>query len=280
MTAEDYAYLIDLIRERSGIVLTADKTYLVENRLRPLVLERGRAGLAALIAEIRLGQEEGLVRRVVELMTTNETLFFRDGKPFELLREVVLPRLTRTRPHGRPIRIWSAACSAGQEPYSIAMTVRESAARFAAWPFEIIGTDLSLAMLSKARAGVYSQFEVQRGLPIRLLMSYFRQTEGQWTIDPAIRAMVRFREQNLLHDFSALGTFDVIFCRNILIYFDRDTKQRVLQRMGRSLAADGALFLGGTESLIGLATDFSPDPDQRGVYGLAAAAPTARAGAA
>jgi chemotaxis protein methyltransferase CheR len=270
VTPQDFAYLTALIRERSGIVLTADKAYLVENRLKPLAAERGLKGLGDLVGQLRLTRDERLLRTVVELMTTNETLFFRDGKPFDLLRDVVLPQLVERRPPGRPIRIWSAACSAGQEPYSIAMTVKENAARFAAWPVEIVATDLSAAVLAKARTGTYSQFEVQRGLPIRLLMKYFRQVEAQWTIVPEIRAMVQFREQNMLQEVGGLGSFDIVFCRNVLIYFDRETKQQVLERIARVLGPAGTLFLGGTETVIGLTTRFEPVPEHRGLYRVAA----------
>ena len=266
MTPQDFAYLANFIRERSGIVLGAEKGYLLENRLKPLASERGFRSFGDLVSALKVNRDERLARAVVEVMTTNETLFFRDSKPFELLRDVVLPRLTATRPRGRLLRIWSAACSAGQEPYSIAITLKENAARFAAWPVEIVATDISTAVLAKARAGVYSQFEVQRGLPIRLLVKYFRQIETQWAINPEIRAMVQFREQNMLQDMVKLGSFDIVFCRNVLIYFDSETKQNVLERIARCLAPGGVLFLGGTETVIGITSRFGPVPGHRGIY--------------
>jgi chemotaxis protein methyltransferase CheR len=281
VTPQDFAFLTGLIRERSGIVLGGDKVYLVENRLKPLASERGFADLGALVTALRQGRDERLKCHVVELMTTNETLFFRDSKPFDLLRDIVLPQLTAARPKGKTLRVWSAACSTGQEAYSIAMTVKENAARFGDWPVEITGTDIAPGVLTKARAGIYSQFEVQRGMPIRLLVKYFKQNEAQWAIAPELKAMVRFREHNILHDLSALGTFDVVFCRNLLIYFDRDTKQNVLERIGRIIAPNGILLLGGTETVIGITSRFEPVPGHRGLYQLASAAsgsvPLARA---
>ncbi len=275
MNPQEFAYLAGFIRERSGIVLTAEKAYLLENRLKPLASEGKFGSLGDLVSALKANRDERLARNVVEVMTTNETLFFRDSKPFDLLRDVVLPQLIETRPKGRPLRIWSAACSAGQEPYSIAMTIKENAARFAAWPVDIVATDISSAVLAKARAGVYSQFEVQRGLPIRFLVKYFTQTETQWTIRPDIRAMIQFREQNMLQDMVKLGSFDIVFCRNVLIYFDSDTKQKVLERIARCLAPDGMLFLGGTETVIGITSRFEPVPGNRGIYRTVAASSVA-----
>lgn len=269
MTPQDFAFLAALIRERSGLVITAEKAYLVDNRLKPLASERGFGSLDALVAALRTGRDEKLKRDVVELMTTNETLFFRDTKPFDLLRDTVLPQLTQARSRGRPLRIWSAACSTGQEAYSIAITVKENAARFRDWPVEIVGSDISPAVLAKARAGVYSQFEVQRGMPIKLLIKYFKQVEAQWEINADLKAMVHFREHNILQDLSILGTFDIVFCRNLLIYFDNPTKQQVLERISRITATDGVLFLGGTETVIGITSRFSPVPGSRGMYQLA-----------
>lgn len=266
MTPQDFAYLASFIRERSGIVLPPDKAYLVESRLQPLATEYKFGSFGELVSALKLSRHERLARAVVELMTTNETQFFRDKRPFELLRDHVLPQLMETRSKGRPLRIWSAACSAGQEPYSIAMTIKESAARLAAWPVEIVGTDISSTILAKARSGVYSQFEVQRGLPIHLLVRYFTQTEAQWIIRSDIRDMVHFREHNILEDASRLGSFDIVFCRNVLIYFDTPTKKEVLQRIGRAMATDGVLFLGGTETVIGITSSFEPVPDHRGLY--------------
>ncbi|MFO1154531.1 MAG: protein-glutamate O-methyltransferase [Rhodospirillales bacterium] len=274
MTPEEFAYLAGFVRERSGIVLPAEKAYLVESRLKPLASEHNIRSFGELVTALKLKRNEQLARSVVDLMTTNETLFFRDTKPFDLLRDVVLPLLVESRPKGRPLRIWSAACSAGQEPYSIAMTIKENAARFAGWPVEIVATDISSSVLTKARAGVYSQFEVQRGLPIRLLVKYFVQNESQWTVRPDIRDMVQFREQNILEDMVRLGSFDIVFCRNVLIYFDSNTKRTVFERISRCLAANGVLFLGGTETVIGITDRFEPISGHRGIYRMTACGST------
>jgi Methylase of chemotaxis methyl-accepting proteins len=268
LSPQDFAFLAALIRDRSGLVITTEKAYLVDNRLKPLAVERGFSSLDGLVAALRSGRDEQLKRDVVELMTTNETLFFRDTKPFDLLRETVLPKITQARSKGRSLRIWSAACSTGQEAYSIAITVKENAARFRDWPVEIIGTDISPAVLTKARAGIYSQFEVQRGMPIAYLIKYFKQIETQWQISADLKAMVKYREHNVLNDLSSLGMFDVVFCRNLLIYFDSETKQRVLEKISKIIASDGLLFLGGTETVIGITTRFEPVPGSRGMYQL------------
>jgi chemotaxis protein methyltransferase CheR len=199
-------------------------------------------------------------------MTTNETLFFRDAKPFEQFKRVVLPALIAGRAAQRAIRIWCAASSSGQEPYSIAMTLREEGAKLAGWKFEILGTDISLEMVERARAGVYSQFEVQRGLPIQLLMKYFKQVEDRWQLDDGIRSMVQFREFNLLNDPRPLGKFDIVFCRNVLIYFDQPMKTRILERVAELLPHDGVLYLGGAETVLGITDRFEPVPTERGIY--------------
>ena len=212
MTPVDLEFLGALVRQRSGIVVGRDKDYLLHNRLSPIAARRGMAGLTGLVAALRRRENEALVREVVEAMTTNETLFFRDARPFEVLRSEVLPALLAARP-GRTLRIWSAACSTGQEPYSIAMLLKEEAARLAGWRVSILATDIARPVLAKARAGVYSQFEVQRGLPIRLLVKYFRQVGTQWELDLALRAMVEFREHNLIQDPAPGCGFDIVFCR-------------------------------------------------------------------
>ena len=168
----------------------------------------------------------------------------------------------------KSFRIWSAACSSGQEAYSLAMILKEEAAKLAGWKIEIIGTDISNEMLEKAKAGMYSQFEVQRGLPIQLLVKYFKKNNEMWQIDPSIRAMVQFKEYNLLHDLKPLGQFDVVFCRNVLIYFDQPTKTRVLENISKNMPDDGFLYLGGAETVLGISDRFKPIPEQRGVYAV------------
>jgi chemotaxis protein methyltransferase CheR len=266
VTPPDYDFLRKSLKERSGLVLSADKQYLVESRLLPIARKAGFGNLGDLVAALKRGDNEALMTTVVEAMTTNETFFFRDKAPFENFRAAVMPALMAARRGGRTIRIWSAAASTGQEPYSLAMTLKEAEADLAGAQVEIIASDLASQVLEKARAGIYSQFEVQRGLPIQLLIKYFCKVGDMWQIAPEIRAMVKFKQINLLADFSTLGTFDVVFCRNVLIYFDQETKVGVLNRLSRVTAADGYLVLGAAETVVGLTDCFRTLPEPRGLY--------------
>lgn len=270
MNPADFELYAKLLKERSGLALMPEKEYLLESRLTPIARNHGLDDLAKLAAELRTKRSQPLIREVVEAMTTNESFFFRDGQPFEVFRKTVLPALLKSRSTVRKLRIWSTACSTGQEPYSLAMILKEEAAKLAGWRIEILGTDLSSEVLQKARAGVYSQFEVQRGLPIQMLMSHFNQIGEMWQIDAGIRSMVQYKEFNLLGDLRPLGQFDVIFCRNVLIYFDQETKGRVLANMSGMMPEDGALFLGAAETVLGLSKSFKPVPGQRGMYARAA----------
>ena len=265
MTPLDYDYLRKLLKERSGLVLSADKQYLVESRLAPLVRKAGLASLGELIAKLKTNDAR-LIVDVVEAMTTNESFFYRDKIPFDHFRDVVIPGLISARAMQRRIRIWCAAASTGQEPYSLAMSIREMKEKLTGWRIEILATDLSTEVLEKAKAGIYSQFEVQRGLPIQMLVKYFAQVGDTWQIAPDIRAMVQFRALNLLADFINLGRFDVIFCRNVLIYFDQETKIGVLNRIGKVVEPDGYLVLGAAETVVGLTDAFKLVPDKRGLY--------------
>ena len=265
MTPQDYEYLRKLLKERSGLDLSADKQYLVESRLVPLARKAGLAGIPELVLKMKSGTD-ALTSDVVEAMTTNETFFFRDRIPFDHLREAVLPALMQARAGRRSLRIWCAASSTGQEPYSIAMCLKEAGSLLAGWRTEIVATDLSQEVLEKSRAGVYSQFEVQRGQPIQMLVKYFRQNGELWQINADIRAMVQHRQLNLLHDFSHLGSFDIVFCRNVLIYFDQDTKAAVFERIAGAIEPDGVLSLGAAESVVGISDAFKPYPDRRGLY--------------
>jgi chemotaxis protein methyltransferase CheR len=265
VTPFDYEYLRKILKERSGLDLAADKQYLVESRLVPLARKASLPGISDLVQKMKSGAE-ALTADVVEAMTTNETFFFRDKVPFDHLRETMIPALLQARASRRSMRIWCAAGSTGQEPYSIAMCLKEFGPALAGWRIEIIATDLSNEVLEKSRAGLYSQFEVQRGLPIQLLVKYFKQVGELWQINADIRAMVQHRQFNLLQDFSHLGTFDVIFCRNVLIYFDQDTKVGVFARLARQMEADGFLALGAAETVVGLTDVFKPYPEKRGLY--------------
>lgn len=277
MTPLDYEYLRKFLKERSGLDLSADKQYLVESRLMPLARRVGVAGIPELVQKMKAGSES-VISQVVEAMTTNETFFFRDKIPFDHLRDGVLPGLIKANAGRRSLRIWSAACSTGQEPYSIAMCLREYGAALAGWRIEIVATDLSQEVLEKSKAGLYSQFEVQRGLPIQLLVKYFTQHGELWQLSSDIRGMVQHRQLNLLQDFTHLGKFDVIFCRNVLIYFDQPTKTTIFERMAKLLEQDGSLLLGAAESVVGITDVFRPNPERRGLYQLNPAR-TARPGA-
>lgn len=270
MTPADYDYLRKFLKERSGLDLSPDKQYLVESRLLPLARKASLSGIPDLVLKIRNGDGR-LATDVVEAMTTNETFFFRDKIPFDHLRDSIMPGLIQARAARKSLRIWSAASSTGQEPYSIAMCLKEMGAALAGWRIEIVATDLSQEVLEKCKAGVYSQFEVQRGLPIQLLMKYFTQASDVWQLNADVRSMVQFRQLNLLQDFSHLGTFDVIFCRNVLIYFDQPTKGKVLGRLSKAMAPDGHLYLGGAETVLGISDAFKPVAGQRGLYIPAAA---------
>ena len=266
MTPSDYDYLRKLLKERSGLVLSADKQYLVESRLLPLARKAGMSSLGDLVAKIKAPGAEPLIVDVVEAMTTNESFFYRDKIPFEHFRDYMMPSLLKARAAQRRLRIWCAAASTGQEPYSLAMILKEMALQVAGWRIEIVATDLSNEVLEKARAGLYSQFEVQRGLPIQMLMKYFTQAGETWQISPEIKAMVQYRPLNLLADFTHLGAFDIVFCRNVLIYFDQETKIGVLERMARLTEGDGFLVLGAAETVVGLTEVYKPFTERRGLY--------------
>jgi chemotaxis protein methyltransferase CheR len=278
VTPSDYEYLRKLLKERSGLDLSADKQYLVESRLVPLARKSSLPGIPELVQKMK-GGADALTAEVVEAMTTNETFFFRDKIPFDHMKEAVIPALVQARAARRSLRIWCAASSTGQEPYSIAMCLKESGSALSGWRTEIIATDLSQAVLEKSKAGIFSQFEVQRGLPIQMLVKYFTQTGELWQLNSEIRAMVQHRQLNLLQDFSHLGTFDVIFCRNVLIYFDQETKAKIFDRLSRMLEPDGVLALGAAESVVGITSTFKPYPERRGLY-RPNIAPAARAGVA
>jgi chemotaxis protein methyltransferase CheR len=266
MTPLDYDYLRKCLKERSGLVLAADKQYLVESRLLPVARSAGFANLGDLVRALMLGNAGALMTAVVEAMMTHESFFFRDKIPFDHFRQVVMPALIDARKNMRTIRIWCAAASTGQEPYSLGMCLKDMDAKLAGWRIEILATDLGDDVLEKARQGVYSQFEVQRGLPIQLLVKHFTQVGELWQIAPDIRAMVKYQQLNLLSDFSRLGRFDLVFCRNVLIYFDTETKIGVLNRLARSVAGDGYLVLGAAETVVGLTDSFKVVPDKRGLY--------------
>lgn len=263
----DFAELSAMVKSRSGLVLGFDKLYLLETRLAPLLRQFSLRDLSALAQHLRRAPSSPLADAVVQAMTTNESFFFRDEKPFTHLRKHALPPILA---RGQHVRIWSAAAAAGQEAYSLAMTLADLGAA-GTGAAELIATDIARAQLDRAREGVFSQFEIQRGLPMQMLVKYFRKESDGWRIAPELRRLVQFREWNLLGDLRPLGTFDIVFCRNVLIYFDQPTKARVLEAIRKQLRPGGLLYLGGAETVLGLSDRFVPIPGERGIYGLAPA---------
>lgn len=270
MREDDYLFISRLVKEKSGLALAGDKQYLVESRLLPLAREAGVDDLGAFVTQLRRPDAASLRNSVVEAMTTNESFFFRDKVPFEHFTNVMMPYFLNARASKRHLRIWCAASSTGQEPYSLAMCLQEMGSKIAGWRIEILGTDISSQALERAKAGRYTQFEVQRGLPLHMLAKYFIQkSEGAgevWEVVPSIRSMVTYQKFNLLDRFSALGVFDIVFCRNVLIYFDPPTKADVLDRISRVLSPDGFMMLGAAETVVGLTEAFQPMAGRRGLY--------------
>lgn len=265
MTPLDYDYLQKMLKERSGLTLSSDKKYLLESRLVPLARRLSVPGIGELVQKLKAGSES-LINDVVEAMTTNETFFFRDKIPFDHFRDSVIPELMAARASRRRLRIWCAAASTGQEPYSLAMILKDMGPALAGWQVEIIATDLSQEVLEKSKAGLYTQFEVQRGLPIQQLVRHFRQQGTLWQLNADTKAMVQFRHFNLLQDFAPLGKFDIIFCRNVLIYFDQPAKTDIFNRLMQVNEPDGYLFLGAAETVVGLTDSYRVCPDRRGIY--------------
>ncbi|MFN0059294.1 MAG: CheR family methyltransferase [Planctomycetota bacterium] len=252
MKPENYDYLAELLLERIGFVLGENKQHLLNARLASIAERHGAADLDALVDTLRQNDAVPLLAEVVDAMTTSETSFFRDGKPLETLFRQVLPRLMERRRGERRLRIWNAACSSGQETYSIVMGILDRLPELANWRLEIVGTDISGRTLEQARAGIYNRFEVQRGLPNTSLVKYFESVGNHFRLQPVVTSRVRVEELNLLEPFTWLGSFDVIFCRDVLIYFAPTAKGEILSRLSRALKPDGYLFLGGTETTRGV----------------------------
>lgn len=266
MKPEDFELFQTLLKQRSGLVLSKDKAYLLESRLMPVARKWGLKGLDELVRDVRSKRDEKVLKDITEAMTTNESSFFRDQRPFDQFKNLILPQFLQSRAAVKKLRIWSAACSSGQEAYSLAMILKEEKAKLAGWNIEIVGTDISSEILDRAKQGLYSQFEVQRGLPIQMLVKYFQQKGDKWQISDELRRMVTYREFNLLKDLGPLGKFDIVFCRNVLIYFDQPTKGMVLNNISKITPNDGVLYLGGAETVLGISSKFKPMPGQRGIY--------------
>ena len=265
LTPEQIEAVARIVHARSGQVLAADRGFLIENRLGPVARREGLASVGELAERLRAGRDERLAWATTEALCAPETWFFRDRAPFDQFRDELVPAFMRLR-RGGSLRVWSAGCSSGQEPYSLAMLIEEAGDRFPDLGLEVVATDLSPRLLEKAQSGLYTQFEVQRGLPVRRLVRWFSKEEDNWRVSPRIRQRVRFRPQNLLDDCRALGRFDVVFCRNVLSGMDPATRAQVLGRIAGQLADDGALVLGADETVLGAGGAFKPVQGRPGLY--------------
>lgn len=271
MNITDFEIYSELLKTKSGLTLTQDKSYLLVSRLNPVAKKWGYDDIPAMTHALRAVPPKDLVNDIIEAMTTNETSFFRDNTPFDVFKNTVIPHYQQKNPPNKKMRIWCAAASSGQEPYSLAMMLKEEQAKLPGWQFEIVATDISHEILDQAREGVYTQFEIQRGLPITLLMKYFsQQPDNKWAINNEIKNMVNYKYFNLLDGMTSLGKFDVVFCRNVLIYFDQPTKKDVMERIHPLMAEDGFFFLGGAETVLGITEQFKNVPNCRGLYAKAA----------
>jgi len=260
LASAKFEFLSKDVKQRTGLILGPEKAYLVDSRLGPLARKEGFASIEALVDAMMRG-DRAMCVAASEALATHETFFFRDKTPFDLFEKTISPSLKASQP-GRGMRIWCAAASSGQEPYSLSMILDEAGERGT----DILATDMSAQVLEKAKAGVYTQFEVQRGLPIQRLVKHFDQVGETWKVKPHIRQRVRFEKGNLLDDFSRYGKMDVIFCRNVLIYFDINTKAKVLDRLANQLSDNGFLLLGAAETVVGLTETLRPVPGHRGLY--------------
>ncbi len=256
-----FKFLCNFVKDKSAIVLDPSKTYLVESRLNPIARENGMASLDELAAALQKPTSRELAQKVIDAMTTNESSFFRDLHPFDALKTVILPELIEKRAKERTLNIWSNACSSGQEVYSIAMMLRESFPVLAGWKVRLIATDLSSSILKKAQEGIFNQTEVNRGLPMPMLLKYFTKNGLQWQIKEDVRKSIEFREVNLIESWPmTLQTMDIVFLRNVLIYFSPETKTAILNKVHRILRPDGCLFLGGAETTMNLDVKFDRTP--------------------
>ncbi len=256
LNSNAFEYICTLVREKSAIVLEPSKTYLVESRLNPVARSNGMASIEELVDALRRPNSSRLTQAVIEAMTTNETSFFRDLHPFDVLKTQVLPELIEKRSRERAINIWSNACSSGQEVYTIAMLLKDSFPDLGGWKVRLIASDLSTQILDKAREGIFNQTEVNRGLPLPMLLKYFQKNGLTWQIKDELRKMVEFRQVNLVETFPQLPPMDIVFLRNVLIYFSPETKREILCKVRRVIRPDGLLFLGGAETTMNLDVPF------------------------
>lgn len=266
LSPDAVSFVCTMVRERSAIELESSKSYLIEARLLPLAKQHGYTTTDAFIQGVKSQKRPDVERRLVEAMTTNETSFYRDAHPFNALRNKLIPEMTSLRSSTRALNIWSAACSTGQELYSIAMLIREHFPNLANWNVRLVGTDLSEDVLSRAAAGKFSQVEVNRGLPAPLMLKYFARDGMTWQIKPEIRAMGTFTKLNLIERWPPLPTFDIVFLRNVLIYFSPDTKREILRKVRQAMSPQSVLFLGAAETTMGLDTAFERVEFERSVF--------------
>ena len=271
LNAADYAFLADFLRRRSGLSITSEKAYLIESRLKPVASRLGFKSAADLVRRLRTA-DETVARAVTDAMTTNETSFFRDKVPFDQFRDVMLPALMTARREQSRLRIWCSAASSGQEPYSLAMVI-DAMPQLAGWSIDLLASDINAEMIDRGKEGLYNQFEVLRGLPIQMLARHFHNEGGEWRLSSSIRGRVQFEVFNLLDSYERFGQFDVIFCRNVLIYFDQSMKHDVLGRLADALAPDGYLVLGAAETVLGSGKGLEPLVNARGIYVKAGAQP-------
>lgn len=263
---ESYRSLSLFLRERIGITLDGDKKYLLEARLEPLLERHNVPSYRDLVFRLKYTDHKTLINEVCDALTTNESLFFRDQKPFELFKTKLLPEIVRKNEDTKKVMIWSVAASTGQEAYSVSMAIDEMFLHYEDWNFRIVATDVSDLALEKAKKGVYTEFEVRRGLSDDHLRAFFTQNGRGWHIHERIKRRVEFRKFNLIEDFNHMEMFDFIFCRNVLIYFDVATKRRVVSKLAKHLKQNGYFFLGAAESMMGISDDFEKADEQTAVY--------------
>lgn len=269
ISSDDFAFYQKYLHQKSGLSLTPDKVYLIESRLLPVAKKFKHPTLEDMTKVLKVGAPDPkMVNEIIDAMTTNETLFFRDDRPFKYFKATLVPELSKAREAKKSLRIWSAAASTGQEAYSIAMTLLETLPNPDTWKIDLLGTDISDSALAQASKAEYTQFEIQRGMPIQLLMKYFKQEGQNWKINDKLRSMARFEKFNLLDPMEKFGQFDIIFIRNVLIYFDEATKKRILLGLTKRLAPDGYLFLGGSETALGICPELKINAGCPGLYTL------------
>lgn len=269
LSSQEVAQVSSLVMDLCGILLDESKGYLIESRLAPLATEFGCASYGDLVNKARTQRDKQLLTRIIDAITTNETLFFRDGSPFEALRHKALPELIDAKAktaYPKRLRIWSAACSTGQEVYSLAMTLHELIPGIHGWDVQILGTDISDAALRQASSGTYSAFEIERGMKPEMLSRYFMRQGQHYKVKDELRALCNFQRQNLQESFAVAGPFDVIFCRNVVIYFTAQARKDIFHRLASALVRDGYLFVGSAESLADLGPRFQPQHHCRSVY--------------